>query len=79
MSKCEDFLTFEGDNLIPNPVSAQKCLDVLTEFFLGKGYYIAIPCNQGQANAIITENILNKFPKKYKKFCKEKGWVWNGK
>ena len=77
--KCEDFLKFENGNLIPNPVSAQECLDVLTEFFLGEDYYIALSCNQGQANAIITEEILSKFPRKYKKFCKKKGWKWNGK
>ena len=77
VSKCEDFLKFENGNLIPNPVSAQECLDVLTEFFLGENYYIALSCNPEQANAIITEEILSKFPRKYKKFCKKKGWKWN--
>lgn len=79
MSKCEDFLRFENGNLIPEPVSAQLCLDILREFFLGEGHYIAISCNQEQANAIVTEEILSKFSRKYKKFCKNKGWKWNGK
>ena len=78
MAKCEDFLKFENGNLIPAPASAQECLDVLKEFFLGEDYYTALPCSQEQLNVIVTEEILNKFPREYKNFCKKKGWKWNG-
>ena len=74
----EDFIKFTGDNMIPDPIDAQTALNILTEFFLGEGYYITVSCNQGQANAIITDNIMAKFPKEYKEFCKRKGWTYKG-
>ena len=72
----KDFITFTGDNMIPDPIDAQTALNVLAEFFLGEGYYIAVSCNQGQANAIITDEILSKFPKEYKEFCIKNGWTY---
>ena len=71
----KDFINFTGDNMIPDPIDAQTALNVLAEFFLGEGYYIAVSCNQGQANAIITDQILSKFPEEYKDFCIKKGWT----
>lgn len=70
----KDFISFTGDNMIPDPIDAQTALDILAEFFLGEGYYITVSCNQGQANAIITDEILSKFPNEYKEFCDKKGW-----
>lgn len=70
-----DFLQFKDGNLFPEGIDAQRALDILTEFFLGEDYYIAAPVNPQQANAIITDNIMNRFPRKYKKFCKKKGWL----
>lgn len=76
----EDFINYTGDNIIPDGVEAQKCLDILAEFFLGEGFYIALSMSVNQANVIITDNIMHKFPKEYKKFCKKKGWEYrNGK
>lgn len=76
-SRKKDFLHFTPeDNMIPDVITAQQALDILTDFFLGEGYYIAISCSPGQANAIITENIMMQFERKYKKFCKKRGWRW---
>lgn len=76
----KDFIHFTGDNIIPDGVEAQKCLDILKEFFLGEGFYVSCPMSVDQANVIITDNIMGKFPKEYKKFCKKKGWKYrNGK
>ena len=73
----KDFLHFTPeDNMIPDAIAAQQALDILTDFFLGEDYYIAISCSPGQANAIITENIMMQFERKYKKFCKKRGWRW---
>ena len=70
----KDFISFTGDNMIPDPIDAQTALDILAEFFLGEGQYIAVSCSQGQANAIITDQILSIYPKEYKEFCNRKGW-----
>lgn len=76
-SRKKDFLHFTPkDNIIPDAITAQQALDILTDFFLGEDYYIAISCSPGQANAIITENIMMQFERKYKKFCKKRGWRW---
>lgn len=69
----EDFIHYTGDNLNPDGVEAQKCLDILGEFFLGS-FYIVGSMSLYQANVIITNEIMSRFPKKYKKFCKKKGW-----
>lgn len=74
--KARDFLRFSGKNIIPDPITAERGLEVLKDFFLGEGYYITIPCSPGQANAIITENIMMQFERKYKAFCKKRGWRW---
>lgn len=80
VSRKKDFLHFTPeDNIIPDAITAQQALDILTDFFLGEGYYIAISCSPGQANAIITENIMMQFERKYKKFCKKRGWRWGKK
>lgn len=79
-SRKKDFLHFTPeDNIIPDAITAQQALDILTDFFLGEDYYIAISCSPGQANAIITENIMMQFERKYKKFCKKRGWRWGKK
>lgn len=79
-SRKKDFLHFTPkNNIIPDAITAQQALDILTDFFLGEDYYIAISCSPGQANAIITENIMMQFERKYKKFCKKRGWRWGKK
>ncbi len=53
--------------LCPAPMNAQEALDILTSYLLGDDWYIAISVNTEQCNAIITEQILDKFSKKWKK------------
>ena len=53
--------------LCTTPMTAQQALDILTSYFLGDDWYIAISVNTEQCNAIITEQILDKFSKKWKK------------
>jgi hypothetical protein len=53
--------------LCPAPMKAQEALDILTSYLLGDDWYIAISVNTEQCNAIITEQILDKYSKKWKK------------
>ena len=54
---------------------ARDCIYDLCDFFLGEGYYISDPVSAEQGFKIITMEIMKKFPKEYKKFCKERGWT----
>ena len=56
-----------SNELFPTPMPAQVALDILTSYLLGDGFYIALPVNQEQGNAIITEQILDKFSRKWRK------------
>lgn len=53
--------------LVPAPMNAQEALDILTSYLLGDEWYIAGSMNTKQANAIITEQILDKYSKKWRK------------
>lgn len=53
--------------LYPAPMEAQEALDILTSYLLGDDWYVADPINTKQVNAIITEQILDKYSKKWKK------------
>lgn len=53
--------------LIPAPMDAQVALDILVSYLLGDGYYFAGSCNVEQGNAIVTEQILDKYSKKWRK------------
>lgn len=53
--------------LYPAPMEAQEALDVLTSYLLGDDWYVVDSMNTKQVNAIITEQILDKYSKKWKK------------
>lgn len=53
--------------LCPAPMSAQEALDILTSYLLGDDYYVANSMSQTQMNAVITEQILDKYSKKWVK------------
>jgi hypothetical protein len=53
--------------LYPAPMEAQEALDILTSYLLGDDWYVADSMNIKQVNAIITEQILDKYSKKWKK------------
>jgi hypothetical protein len=53
--------------LCPAPMNAQEALDILTSYLLGDDWYIAGSMNVEQANACITEQILDKYSKKWRK------------
>lgn len=53
--------------LCPAPMTAQVALDILTSYLLGDDWYTTMPVSQKQCNAIITEQILDKYSKKWQK------------
>ncbi len=73
-----DFIQYEmidGEkNIFPKGITDKEALDILKDFFLGEDFYIVNPVSPSQANVYIVDNILNKFPKQYKKFCIMNGW-----
>ncbi len=54
-------------SLCPAPMKAQEALDILTSYLLGDDWYTTISINTEQCNAVITEQILDKYSKKWKK------------
>lgn len=53
--------------LCPAPMAAQEALDILTSYLLGDDYYVANSMSPDQMNAVITEQILDKYSKKWVK------------
>lgn len=53
--------------LCPSPMDAQEALNILTSYLLGDDWYIAGSMSVEQANACVTEQILDKYSKKWKK------------
>ncbi len=53
--------------LYPAPMEAQEALDILTSYLLGDDWYVTDSMGAKQVNAIITEQILDKYSKKWKK------------
>ena len=53
--------------LYPAPMEAQEALDILTSYLLGDDWCVVDSIGPKQVNAIITEQILDKYSKKWKK------------
>ncbi len=53
--------------LYPAPMEAQEALEILTSYLLGDDWDVVDPIGPKQVNAIITEQILDKYSKKWKK------------
>lgn len=49
------------NNSLPT-MTAEEALNVLTNHFLGSNYYIVDPVHATQANVIIVEEIISKYP-----------------
>jgi len=48
------------NNICPMPLSAQYCLEILCDVFLGEDWYCALPISRDQVNTIILEKILSQ-------------------
>ena len=70
----KDFVHNTGDNIYPDGISAEEALEVLKEFFLGENWYIIDPLPTKQVRVYMVNDILSKFPRKYRKFAKKNGW-----
>lgn len=53
--------------LCPAPLPAQEALFILQDYLLGDTWYHTLSCSQEQENAIIVEQILDKYSKQWQK------------
>lgn len=53
--------------LLPAPMDAQQALDILTSYLLGADWYVAASMSTEQCNAIVVEQILDKYSKRWRK------------
>jgi hypothetical protein len=53
--------------LCPAPMDAQTAVDVLCDYLLGDDWYTGLSINAEQANAIIVEQILDKYSRQWRK------------
>ena len=53
--------------IYPAPMDAQVALDILSDYLLGDDWYFAGSCSVEQGNAIVVEQILDKYSKQWKK------------
>ena len=53
--------------LIPAPMEAHQDLDILTSYLLGDDWYVVDSMSTEQCNAIVVEQILDKYSKKWQK------------
>ena len=53
------------------PLSSGDAIQTLVKYLLGEDYYIVDPVNGEQGNAIIVDDILRKYSRKYKQLKTE--------
>ena len=53
--------------LCPAPMDAQVAIDILTNYLLGDDWYFTGSCSVEQGNAIVVEQILDKYSKQWRK------------
>ena len=56
--------------IYPAPMPAQQALNILCDYLLGEDWYVTDSIGVEQCNAIITEQILDKYCRQWKKDCK---------
>ena len=53
--------------LCPAPMDAQVAIDIITNYLLGDDWYFTWSCSVEQGNAIVVEQILDKYSKQWRK------------
>ena len=51
----------------PAPMDAQQAIYILSDYLLGDDWYFAGSCSVEQGNAIVVEQILDKYSKQWRK------------
>ena len=65
--KIFDLLLSDRLGLCPEPINANAVIDMLSDYLLGENFYIAMPLNGEQANAVILDRILSIYSNDYTK------------
>lgn len=53
--------------IMPAPMNAQLGLNILCDYLLGEDWYVACSMGAEQVNAVIVEQILDKYSKQWRK------------
>lgn len=53
--------------ILPSPLSAQEAVNILCNYLLGDDWYCATSMGVEQVNAVIVEQILDKYSKQWRK------------
>ena len=53
--------------ILPPPLHAQKAINILCDYLLGEDWYCNISMGVEQVNAVIVEQILDKYSKQWRK------------
>ena len=53
--------------LLPAPMEAQVAIDILSSYLLGDDWYTSLSINNEQCNAIVVEQILDRYSKKWRR------------
>ncbi len=53
--------------ICPPPMPAQECLNILCDYLLGEDWYVASSMSAEQVNAVVVEQILEKYSKQWRK------------
>ena len=57
--------------IFPAPMDAQTAINILCDYLLGDDWYFAATVSVEQGNAIVVEQILDKYSKQWKKDWKK--------
>jgi hypothetical protein len=53
--------------ICPSPLNAQEALNILCDYLLGDDWYCVMSMGVEQVNAVIVEQILDKYSKQWRK------------
>jgi hypothetical protein len=53
--------------ILPSPLHAQEAVNILCDYLLGDDWYCATSMGVEQVNAVIVEQILDKYSKQWRK------------
>ncbi len=54
----------DQENILPIGISDKEFVNIITNLFLGKNWYVTVPMSRDQVNEVILKDIIWKFIKK---------------
>ena len=69
-----DIIESKKYGIMPDVISADLAIQVLSEYLLGEDWYITDPVSQEQANTIIVAEILDTYSRDFRKDLNQRRW-----